>query len=227
MPAHDAERRERDDERVRHAPVDVDEPVDARRPRRPCRGSRRSTSALELVCSKTIAPTTPESAIVEPTERSMPRVMITSSWPSATHGDHRGLREDVADVAAREEDRRRQADDDDQQEQDQRRARRAARAASPAAGGSGRSRSDRAACARCVRLRAPSTVISPPTAPSSRRPGGPGGKLELVERRRQHLDAVARRRRRDVAAVARRRPDRGSARAGGRPTRPPGPRASR
>ena len=36
------------------------------------------------MCSKTIAPTTPESAIVEPTERSMPRVMITSNWPSAT-----------------------------------------------------------------------------------------------------------------------------------------------
>ena len=82
--AHDAERRERDDERVRHAAVDEDEPVRARRPRARCRGSRRSTSTLELVCSKTIAPTTPESAIVEPTERSMPRVTITSSWPSAS-----------------------------------------------------------------------------------------------------------------------------------------------
>ena len=37
------------------------------------------------------------------------------------HGDHRGLREDVADVPRREEHRRRQADDHDQQEQDQRR----------------------------------------------------------------------------------------------------------
>ena len=42
------------------------------------------TRTLELVCSKTIAPTTPESAIVDPTERSMPLVTITSSCPSAT-----------------------------------------------------------------------------------------------------------------------------------------------
>ena len=33
---------------------------------------------------KTIAPTTDESATVEPTERSIPRVMITSSCPSAS-----------------------------------------------------------------------------------------------------------------------------------------------
>ena len=41
--------------------------------------------------------------------------------PEREHGDHRRLREDVADVAAREEDRRRQADDDDEDQQDQRR----------------------------------------------------------------------------------------------------------
>ena len=43
-----------------------------------------TTSAVEWTCMNTIAPTTPESATVEPTERSMPRLTITSSWPSAS-----------------------------------------------------------------------------------------------------------------------------------------------
>ena len=40
-------------------------------------------STLDWVSPQTIAPTTPESATVEPTERSMPLDTITSSWPSA------------------------------------------------------------------------------------------------------------------------------------------------
>ena len=83
QPAGDAQRRERDDERVRQAARDEHDAVDGadrdageqhRRARRP-RSARRPANAS--------APTTVPSASVEPTDRSMPRVTITRSWPMA------------------------------------------------------------------------------------------------------------------------------------------------
>ena len=100
---------------------------------------------------------------------------ITSSWPSASTAITDGLREDVADVAAREEDRRRQADDDDQEEQDQRRPgaqREQRRLQQAVAIETRRSR----AVVRSVRLRRADTVMRHPTSDLGRatRPGPSG-----------------------------------------------------
>jgi len=51
--------------------------------RSPVPSMARITRAPESTCWYTIAPTTDESASVDWTERSIPRVTITSSWPRA------------------------------------------------------------------------------------------------------------------------------------------------
>ena len=85
QPARDAERGERDDERMRDAAVDEDEPVDGPRRRAPSRASRAIDQRRRRGRRwKTSAPTTVARASVRPTERSMPRVRITSSWPIAS-----------------------------------------------------------------------------------------------------------------------------------------------
>ena len=74
------------------------------------------------VAAKTRAPTTADSASVDPTDRSMPRVRMTSSWPMASTAITAVWREHVADVAGGEEDRRQERERDDDQGQDQHRS---------------------------------------------------------------------------------------------------------
>ena len=112
-----------------------------------------------------------------------PALTITSSWPSASTAITDGLREDVADVAAREEDRRRQADDDDQEQQDQRRPGAQRRAARPAAAGSGRARARRRRPRRCCSSGSATSVIAAHRA-SAAAQTGPVRERVLVERRR-------------------------------------------
>ncbi len=60
----------------------------------------RIVAKPEPVSPKTSAPTTAESATVDPTDRSMPRVRMTSSWPDREDRDRGALGEHVAEVAA-------------------------------------------------------------------------------------------------------------------------------
>ena len=82
-PRDDAEARERDDERMRHAADDVDEPLHEAdgQPGRQHREDHEHASSRRA--RRRSRPTTPESATVAPTERSMPRLTMTSSCPSA------------------------------------------------------------------------------------------------------------------------------------------------
>ena len=109
--------------------------------------------------------------------------------PEREHRDHRRLREDVADVAAREEDGRRQADDDDEDQQDQRRAGAEAekRDLQQPVAPSGSAAVGRAPAA--PRSRASSAISG--RAPRWRpRPGRPGYAYSASDDG-QHLDAVA------------------------------------
>ena len=170
-PAHDAERRQRDDERVRHAPVDVDQAVHRadREAGAEDRGDHEDARARVLEDDR--ADDARERDRRADGEVDAPRD-DHEQLTERDDGDHRGLREDVADVAARQEDRRRQGDDDDQQEQDQ--------------GGAGAQRQERRLQqAIAVEPEEPAMALAvpllrrhghlPPTAPSNDSQAGPAG----------------------------------------------------
>ena len=83
--AADAQRRERDDEGMRQA-ADRRRRAPLTAPTRGAGGEHRQhdQSSAELVSRKTSPPTTVASARLAPTERSMPRVRMTSCCPIAT-----------------------------------------------------------------------------------------------------------------------------------------------
>ena len=108
-PSHDAERRQRDDERVRHPPVDIDSPFAA-----PTASPvPRIASDDEHARARVAVDDRPDDAR-ERDRRADGEVDPArddhEQLAEREHRDHRRLREDVADVAAREEDGGRQAD---------------------------------------------------------------------------------------------------------------------
>ena len=118
----DAQRRQRDDERVGDAAVDEDQPVGGAdcEPRAEDRGDRQHARARIAVDDRADDARERDRRAdgeVDPARHDHEQLA------EREHGDHRGLGEDVPDVPRGEEHRRRQADDDDQQEKDQRRPR--------------------------------------------------------------------------------------------------------
>ena len=130
----------------------------------------------------------------------MPRVTITSSWPSASTAITEVCEKTLPMFRLVKKIGVVRPTTDDQQQQDQRRpgAQRRERGLQQAV--AIEPHEPAAVLRRLLRLRG-RHGHSPPTAPRRARPGRPVGELVLVERRGQHLDAVARSRRHDVAAV--------------------------
>ena len=81
--ARGGQHRQRRDERVRQPALDVEQAVDQPDQRRRWRARRARPAVAEPWSRQTSAPTTALSERLEPTDRSIPRVTITSSCPSA------------------------------------------------------------------------------------------------------------------------------------------------
>ena len=166
------------------------------------------TSTRRVDVLKTIAPTTDESATVEPTDRSIPRVTITSNWPSASTAITAVCEKTLpmfrlvkkigvvrlTTTHEHEQDQRRP--EPERQQQAERAGAPSPRSLVRPAGAS--------TSASCASDGCPSQVLDPQDARSlGGHQAGPFGEGVLGERLGADLDAVAGRGGRQVAAVAR------------------------